>query len=51
MADALAAAGINLDFLMALVIGRKYGAVFGFERDADAKKAATIIKKAAAAHT
>jgi len=51
MADALAAAGINFDFLMALVIGRKYGAVFGFERDEDAKKAATVIKKAAAAHT
>jgi hypothetical protein len=51
MADALAAAGINVDFLVALVIGRKYGAVFGFERDEDAKKAAAVLKKAAAART
>ena len=48
MADALAGAGINIDFLVAHVIGRKYSAVFGFDRDEDAKKAASVIKKAAA---
>jgi hypothetical protein len=50
MAKAVAGAGITVDFLVAHVIGRKYSAVFGFERDEDAKKAATIIKKAAAGH-
>jgi hypothetical protein len=45
-ARAIADAGINIDFLVAHVIGRKYSAVIAFERDADAKKAATLIKKA-----
>jgi len=45
---ALADAGVNLEFLVAHVIGRKYSAVFGFENDADAEKAAALIKKAAA---
>lgn len=45
---ALADAGINLDFLVAQVIGRKFSAVFGFENDADAVKANALIKKAAA---
>jgi hypothetical protein len=40
--------GINLSFLVAQVIGRRYSAVIGFENDADAKKAATLIKKATA---
>jgi hypothetical protein len=47
-AKALAEAGINVSFLMAQVVGRKYAAVFGFENDADASKAATLLKKAAA---
>lgn len=46
-AKALAAAGINLSFLVAQVIGRKYSAVFGFETAADADKAATVLKKVA----
>jgi hypothetical protein len=46
MAKAIADAGINIDFLVAHVIGRKYSAVVAFERDEDAKKAATLIKKA-----
>ncbi|HWP98942.1 MAG TPA: hypothetical protein VNK92_00600 [Vicinamibacterales bacterium] len=46
---ALADAGINIDFLVAQVIGRKFSAVFGFESEADARKAAGIIKKAGAA--
>jgi hypothetical protein len=46
---AIADAGINLSFLVAQVVGRKYSAVYGFENDADADRAATLIKKAAAA--
>ena len=48
-AQAIAGAGVNLDFLVAQVVGRKYSAVFGFESDADAAKCAAIIRKAAAA--
>src|SRR5215470_1415763 len=44
---ALADAGVNLDFLVAHAIGRKFSAVFGFENDADATNAVSIIKKAA----
>ena len=47
MTQAIAEAGVNLDFLMAQVIGRKYSAVFGFENDADAEKASALIKKVA----
>jgi len=45
---ALADAGVNLEFLMAQVIGRKFSAVFGFENDTDANKATALIKKAGA---
>jgi hypothetical protein len=48
IADVLATAGINIAFLVAQTVGRKYTAVFGFENDADAKKASTLIKKAGA---
>jgi hypothetical protein len=47
-AQAIANAGINMDFVVAQVIGRKYSAVFGFESDADATKCAAVIRKAAA---
>lgn len=47
LSDAIAASGINLHFLMALVAGRRYAAVFGFGSDADAGRAVAIIKKAA----
>ncbi len=47
-ARALADAGINMDFLVAQVTGKKYSAIFGFENDADTKKAAAVLKKAAA---
>ena len=47
-AQAIADAGISLDFLMAQVVGKKYSAVFGFESDADAARCATIIRKAGA---
>jgi hypothetical protein len=44
----IAEAGVNLDFLVAQVIGRKYSAVLGFENEADAAKATALIKKATA---
>src|ERR1700757_82155 len=47
MTQAIAEAGVNLDFLVAQVIGRKYSAVVGFQNDADADKASALIKKAA----
>jgi len=47
IAQAVAEAGVNMDFLVAQVIGRKYSAVIGFENDADAIKASALIKKAA----
>ena len=46
IARSLADAGINLTFLVAQVIGRKYSAVFGFETEDDSKKASSLIKKA-----
>src|SRR5712664_3347035 len=48
IAKALGEAGINMSFVMAQVVGRKYAAVFGFENEADASKAATLIKRATA---
>lgn len=49
IAKALADAGINLAFVIAQVIGRRYTAVFGFESEPDAAKAARLIKTAAPA--
>ena len=43
----LADAGMNLTFLVAQVIGERYSAVIGFEKEDDAEKATTLIKKAA----
>ena len=48
IAKALADAGINLNFVLAQVVGRKYAAVFGLENDSDAAKAIALIRKAAA---
>jgi len=48
-AQGMADAGINMAFLVAQVIGRRYSAIFGFESDADADRAAAIIKKASSA--
>ena len=45
----IAEAGINISFVIAQVIGRKFSAVFGFQNDADAGKAATLIRKLGAA--
>ncbi len=47
-ARAVADAGINLAFLMAQVVGRKFSAVFGFGTEADQKAAAGLIRKAGA---
>ncbi len=49
IASAMEAAGINMGFLVAQVVGRKYSCVCGFENEADAKRAATLIKRATAA--
>ncbi len=46
IAQAIADAGVELNFFVAQAIGRRYVAVAGFETDADAKKAAALIKKA-----
>lgn len=47
-AKAVGDAGINVSFLMAQVISRKYAAIYGFENDADATRAAAVLKRAAA---
>ena len=46
MARALADAGINMVFLVAQVVGRRYSAVFGFESAADADRSVGLLKKA-----
>ncbi|MGH7949675.1 MAG: hypothetical protein ACREQF_10650 [Candidatus Binataceae bacterium] len=46
IAEALGAAGINLTFVLAQVVGRRYSAVFGFENEADARRAPAAIKQA-----
>jgi hypothetical protein len=48
-AQAIAGAGINMDFLVAQVVGKKFSAVFGFQSDTDAAKCAAIIRKSATA--
>jgi hypothetical protein len=48
IAQAIAGAGVNLAFLVAQVIGRRYSVVLGFESEADAKTAAALIKKVTA---
>ena len=49
MARALANAGINIAFVMAQVIGRRFAAALGFENEAAAAEAMKIIKKIGAA--
>ncbi len=48
LTKAVGDAGINMSFVMVQTVGR-YSTVFGFENEADAAKAATLIKKAATA--
>jgi hypothetical protein len=49
LSRAVADAGINLDFVMAQVVGKKYSAIFGCANAADASRAASVIKKSATA--
>jgi hypothetical protein len=46
IARAIAEAGINLAFFVAQVVGRRYAAVIGFDSEADARKAAPLIRRA-----
>jgi hypothetical protein len=45
----IAEAGLNIAFLVTHVIGKRYSSLMGFENDADAVRAAALIKKATAA--
>jgi len=45
IARSLADAGINLAFLVAQVVGKKYSAVVGFDSETDAQRAAGLIRK------
>jgi hypothetical protein len=49
IASALAESGVNIAFLVAQVVGRRYSAVFGFESEADLDKAADRIRAAVTA--
>ncbi len=49
IAKAIADANINLSFVLAQVVGRRYSAVFGFETESDADRAAGLVRKASAA--
>lgn len=44
MADAISDAGINLNFVVIQVFGRKYSGWFGFKSESDAARAVPIIK-------
>jgi hypothetical protein len=46
MSRAIADAGINMNFLVAQTIGRRFTAIIGFENEADAQKAVPLVKKA-----
>jgi len=46
LATALADAGINIAFLVALAKGRRYTAVAGFDNAEDAKRASAVIRRA-----
>jgi hypothetical protein len=47
IANTLANAGVNMSFHVAQVVGGRFSAILGFETDAAAGRAATLIKKAA----
>jgi hypothetical protein len=47
--QAIADAGINIDFVVGQVVGRKYSAVFGFDSEENTTKAVSLIRKAAPA--
>ena len=45
---AFADAGINMDFVVGQVVGKKDSAIFGFDTEEDATKSTALIRKAAA---
>ena len=47
IAEAIASAGIDMDFVVAQVIGRRFSAVFGFGSEEDATKSIGLIRKTA----
>ena len=47
IAQTIADAGVDMSFFVAQAIGRRYSAVIGFSNGADAKRATSLIKKAA----
>jgi hypothetical protein len=47
IANGVSAAGVNIAFFLAQVVGEHYSAVIGFESEEDAGKATPAIKKAA----
>jgi hypothetical protein len=47
MARAVADQGINIEFVIAQTVGRKFSAVFGLQSESDAAPAAKAIKNAA----
>jgi hypothetical protein len=47
MTRAVAEQGVNLAFLIAETVGKKFSAVFGFESDGDAARATSALKAAA----
>ena len=49
MARGLADAGIDIAFIVAQTVGRKFSAVFGFATEDDATRAVGLLKKAATA--
>jgi len=46
IAEAIAGAGINISFMVAQVVGRRYSGVYGFETEEEARVATNLIKKA-----
>jgi predicted amino acid-binding ACT domain protein len=48
VAQALAESQVNIAFLIAQVVGRRYSAVFGFQNEADLDKAVDRIREALA---
>ncbi len=46
VAEAIAAAGINITFFVAQVIGKQFSAIMGFDGEAEAKQATSLVKKA-----
>src|SRR6266849_2196907 len=48
IAKAVSVAEINISFIVAQAVGKRYSAIFGFENDADTRRATAVIKRAAA---